>query len=89
MAFTKRFEEKIEVFPTNKFISVRTATIVEEDGVEIGRTYSRDGLSPGDDASGFSAQVQAIAAAVHTPEVIAAYEAQVAADEAAAAAADS
>jgi len=77
MAITKRFELKEEILP-NQTIQVRKATIVEEDGVELGRTYHRHVLTPGADVSGEDAEVQAIAAALWTEEVIAAYEASVA-----------
>ena len=77
MAITKRFELKEEILP-NQTIQVRKATIVEEDGVELGRTYHRHVLTPGSDISGEDAEVQAIAAALWTEEVIAAYEASVA-----------
>jgi hypothetical protein len=74
MALTERtVEDKIEIVGTFKHVQVRTATIIERDGVEISRTYHRHVISPADDASGQSAQVQAIAAAVHTDEVRSAY----------------
>ena len=46
MAITKRTEnDKIEV--VNKWnIQVRTATVIEEDGVELSRSYHRHVLSP-------------------------------------------
>jgi len=46
MAITKRTEnDKIEV--VNKWnIQVRTATVIEEDGVELSRTYHRHVLVP-------------------------------------------
>ena len=76
MAITKRTEEdKIEIVGIHKMIQVRTTTIIEEDGVEISRSFHRHTVAPGADVSGESAEVQAIAAAVHTDEIIAAYEA--------------
>ena len=53
MAITKRTEEdKIEVVGEFKHIQVRTATVIEEDGVEISRSYDRFMLYSGDlDAS--------------------------------------
>ena len=77
MAITKRFELKEEILP-NQTIQVRKATIVEEDGVELGRTYHRHVLTPGSDVSGEEAEVQAIANALWTDEVIAAYQASIA-----------
>lgn len=74
MAITKRIEEdRIEVVGTHKIIQVRTATIIEEDGVEISRSYSRKSIVPGADVSGESSEVQAIVAATHTDAVVAAY----------------
>ena len=79
MAITKRTEEdKIEIVGIHKIIQVRTATIIEEDGVEISRSFHRHTIAPGADVSGESAEVQAIAAAVHTSAVISAYNEQVA-----------
>jgi len=76
MALTERtVEDKIEIVGDYKHIQIRTATIIERDGVEISRSFHRHVLSPLDDASNESAEVQAIAAAVHTDEVKAAYQA--------------
>jgi hypothetical protein len=68
-------EDKIEIVGDFKFIQVRTATIISEDGVELSRSYHRHVVSPLDDVSGESAEVQAIAAAVHTQAVKDAYQA--------------
>ena len=82
MALTERtVEDKIEIVGDFKHIQVRTATVIERDGVEISRSYHRHVIAPSDDVTGESAEVQAIAAAVHTPEVKAAYEAHVASQE--------
>jgi len=76
MALTERtVEDKIELVGDYRHIQVRTATIIERDGVEISRSFSRHVVAPTDDVSGESAEVQAIAAAVHTDEVKAAYAA--------------
>ena len=80
MAITKRTEEdKIEIVGQFKHIQVRTATIIEEDGVELSRSFSRHVVAPGDDVSGESAEVQGIAATVHTSAVVDAYNAHLAA----------
>lgn len=80
MALTERtVEDKIEIVGEHKFIQVRTATIIERDGVEISRSFHRHVIAPDADVSGESAEVQAIAAAVHTAEVKAAYAAHLAA----------
>jgi len=82
MALTERtVEDKIEIVGDYKHIQVRTATVIERDGVEISRSFSRHVVAPGDDVSGESTEVQAIAAAVHTAEVIAAYQAHVASSQ--------
>jgi hypothetical protein len=63
-------------------VQVRTKTTVLEDGKEISSTFHRHMVAPGADYSAEDAKVQAICAATHTPEVVAAYKAlQVALDE--------
>ena len=57
-------------------VQVRTKTAILEDGKQISGTFHRHVVAPGDDYSGEDAKVQAVCAAVHTPEVIAAYQAQ-------------
>ena len=64
----------VELVKTNH-IQVRTANIIEKDGVEIAKSFHRHVLAPGDDVSGQDPKVQAIANAVWTEEVIAAYQA--------------
>ena len=74
MAFTERTEYKVEVIPPHKVLQVRRADIVEKDGVEVGRTYHRHVRVPGDDVSSDAAEVQAVAGALWTAEVIKAYQ---------------
>ena len=82
MALTERtVEDKIEVVGDFKHIQVRTATVIERDGVEISRSFSRHVVAPDADVSGESAEVQAIASAVHTQAVKDAYAAHIAAQE--------
>jgi hypothetical protein len=82
MALTERTEQdKIEIVSQYKFIQVRTATVIERDGVEISRSFSRHVVAPDADVSGESAEVQAIAAAVHTQAVKDAYAAHLAEQE--------
>ena len=82
MALTERtLEDKIEIVGEFKHIQVRTATIIERDGIEISRSFHRHVIAPDADVSGESAEVQAIAATVHTDEVKAAYAAHLAAQE--------
>lgn len=60
-------------------VQVRTATKVVEDGIVISQSFHRHVVAPGADYSGEDARVQAICAATHTPEVIEAYKAAIAA----------
>ena len=64
----------------NGSIQVRTKTAIVEDGKQITSQFHRHVIVPGADVTGEDAKVQAIAASIHTPAVIAAY---VAAQEAA------
>ena len=75
MAFTERHEHKIEIIPPYNILQCRRADIVEKDGKEVGRTYHRHTKNPGDDITGECAEMQAIATALWTDEVVAAYEA--------------
>ena len=59
----------------NGTLQVRTKTAIKEDGVEISSKFHRHVVVPGADVSGEDAKVQAIAASIHTAEVIAAYQA--------------
>jgi hypothetical protein len=70
----KQIVDLVELVQTNH-IQVRTANIIEKDGIEIARTFHRHVLAPGDDVSGQDPKVQAIANAIWTEEVIAAYQA--------------
>ena len=82
MALTKEVvTDKIETLE-NGTIQVRTATRVLEDGVVLSSSFHRHILTPGADITNEGAKVVAIATAVWTPEVIAAYEAMLAAQEA-------
>ena len=82
MALTKEtVVDKIEVLE-NGTLQVRTATRVLEDGEVLSSSFHRHVIAPGDDTTGEPAETIAICNAVHTPEVIAAYEAMLAAQEA-------
>ena len=75
MALTERTEQdKIEVVGEFKHIQVRTATIIERDGVEISRSFHRHTVAPDSDSSGESADVKALVAQFHTDTVKAAYK---------------
>jgi hypothetical protein len=75
--FIERHEHKLEIIPPFNSIQCRRADIIEKDGVEVGRTYHRYCRAPGEDVSEDCAELQAVAAALWTPEVIAAYQAHV------------
>ena len=80
MALTERtIIDKYEIVGDFKHIQCRTAVVIERDGVEISRSFSRHVIAPDEDITGESAEVQAICAAVHTDEVKAAYAAHLAA----------
>ena len=70
----RQLVDLVELVQTNH-IQVRTANIIEKDGTEIARTFHRHVLSPGDSIVNEDPKVQAIANAVWTEEVIAAYQA--------------
>ena len=67
--------DKIEVVGEYGIVQVRTATRIVEDGNVISTSYHRHTVAPGQDYSGEDARVQAICAATHTTEVVAAYQA--------------
>jgi hypothetical protein len=66
--------DRIEVIE-NGCVQVRVCTRIMEDGKQISGTFHRHVVSPGDDYSAEDARVQAICAATHTAEVVAAYQA--------------
>ena len=55
-------------------LNVRTAIIVSEDGVEIGRTYRRRPVKPGYDLTREPKRVFDIGVVVHTPKVVADFQ---------------
>ena len=66
----------------NGCVQVRTKTAIMEDGKQISGSFHRHVVTPGDDYSNEDAKVQAICAAVQTPEVVSAYQAYQAAQAA-------
>ena len=85
MALTKVERlDKCEVvnMDTIPMIQCRHVIYVEDDGVVIGgKQFQRHVIAPTDDVSGEDAQVQALAAAIFTDEVKAAYTAKLAEQE--------
>ena len=92
MALNKTVKvDKIEIVGDYKAVQVRTATIIDEDGTELNRSYHRHVLSPGTvgfgtttltptDISGEDAEVQAICNAVWTDAVKEAWRVKLVAD---------
>ena len=80
MALTEEtVQDKIEIVGDFKMVQVRTATVIKRDGEEISRSFHRHVVSPGDDITSESTEVQAICNAVHTQEIKDAYAAYIAA----------
>jgi hypothetical protein len=74
MAITKETTVDQITVCENGIILYREATKIIEDGVELTKKYHRTSLTPGQDLTGQPANVQAIAQAAWTAEVIAAYQ---------------
>lgn len=75
MALEKTISVDLIEVIENGSIQVRTKTAIKENGVEITSQFHRHVVVPGADVSNEDAKVQAIAASIHTAEVIAAYQA--------------
>lgn len=81
MALTKETVVDQITVTENGIVLYREATRILEDGVQLSQTFHRTSLTPGQDLTGQPEKVVAIANAAWTPEVVAAYEAQVAAQQ--------
>ena len=66
--------DRIEVMQ-DQTVAVRYLVTITEDGLPFAEQVKGNYFKPGDDYSAEEAKVQVICAAVHTPEVIAAYQA--------------
>ena len=66
--------DRIEVM-ADQTVAVRYVVTITEDGEPFAEQIKGNYFRPGDDYSAEDAKVQAICAAVHTAEVIAAYQA--------------
>ena len=66
--------DRIEVL-SDHTVTVRYVVTITEDGLPFAEQVKGSYFRPGDDYSAEEAKVQAICAATHTPEVIAAYQA--------------
>jgi len=65
----------------NGIVLYREATKIMEDGIELSKTFHRSSLTPAQDLTGIPANVVAICNTAWTAEVIAAYQAQLAAQQ--------
>lgn len=79
MAITKETVVDQITVTENGIVLYREATRIMEDGVELSKTYHRTSLTPGQDLTGQPANVVAHCNVAWTPEVISAYQAQIAA----------
>jgi len=83
MSLTKQTVVDLITVEENGIILYRESTKIIEDGKELSKSYHRSSLTPAQDLTGIPANVVAICNAAWTAEVIAAYQAQIAAAEAA------
>jgi len=77
MALTKKIViDKIEILEDGQ-IQIRQATKVYENEIELGKTYHRWVLAPGQDVTLQPIRIQNVANVVWTEPVIAAYKAKI------------
>jgi DNA-binding transcriptional LysR family regulator len=81
MAITKETAVDQITVTENGIVLYREATRIMEDGQQLSQTYHRTSLTPGQDLTGQPANVVAHCNVAWTSEVIAAYQAQVAAQQ--------
>jgi hypothetical protein len=81
MALTKEIAVDQITVCENGIVLVRETTTIKEDGVELSKKYHRTSFAPEADLTGQPANVVAICNVAWTPEVIAAYKAQQAANQ--------
>ena len=84
MALTKSTVIDSITVTENGIVLYREATRIMEDGIELTKSYHRNSLTPAQDLTGIPANVVAICNVAWTAEVVAAYQAQVAAQAASA-----
>ena len=78
MAITKETVVDQITVTENGIVLYREATRIMEDGQQLSQTYHRTSLTPAQDLTGQPANVVAICNVAWTPEVVAAYQAQMA-----------
>jgi hypothetical protein len=74
MALEKQIVVDLIETVENGCVQVRTATRILDDGVAVSSSFHRHVVAPGDDYSQEDSRVQAICAAIQTPEVVAKYK---------------
>ena len=79
MSLTKQVVIDQITVTENGVILYREATHIMEDGNELSKTYHRTSLIPGQDLTGIPANVVAICNVAWTADVVAAYQAALAA----------
>jgi DNA-binding transcriptional LysR family regulator len=77
MALTKETVVDQITVTENGIVLYREATRIMEDGKQLSQTYHRTSLTPGQDLTGQPDNVVAICNVAWTPEIIAAYQAQI------------
>jgi hypothetical protein len=70
---------KVDQIEVTEFgvIQIRTATIIQRDGIEVSRTFHRHSKAPGEDLSTEDPKVQAIGSAIWTPQLILDYQSSI------------
>jgi len=81
MSLTKQTVVDQITITENGTVQYREATRIMENGVQLSQTYHRSSLTPAQDLTGVPSNVVAICNTAWTPAVIAAYQAQVAAQK--------
>jgi hypothetical protein len=81
MALTKTTNIDQITVTENGIVLYREVTRILEDDVELSKTYHRTSLAPAQDLTGVPDNVVSIANVAWTPEVIAAYQAQLEANK--------
>jgi hypothetical protein len=81
MALSKEIVVDQITVTENGIVLYREATRIMEDGQQLSQTYHRTSLAPGQDLEGQPANVVAICNVAWTADVVAAYEAQMAANQ--------
>jgi hypothetical protein len=75
MAILKRQEYDSITIKVNGLMELRLATVIEEDGQELGRKFFREVLEPGQNVSTYPGKVKSLCALIWTPQVISDYAA--------------